>query len=174
MNEFYHQQELLRLSSDNTKEITCKNFGSVKLSVISNSLHSLDVLTKVKFIMTIIADKSIKGWPEIEEWKKLLPEWFNDSLRSPYTKVEMEAELSKWRRLSPNDRLEYEKRVKWDMVNWIQTMSPQSRAWLWMDGIIKNDSSLEIYILIKEYPFPWDNLRFLLQASGAIEVEMNE
>src|SRR4051794_27509797 len=59
-----------------------------------------EVLTKAKEVFRVVLSQSAVGWPMIEQWRVILPEWFVNECAQEKTKAEADRWLKRWRNLS--------------------------------------------------------------------------
>ena len=119
-------------------------------------------LQRVKEVIEIIAmtKHNTKDWPNIEGWKKILPNWLLKSFRSEYTKEEVE-------KLLKNNQ----PRKEWTLEDW--EFYIQNKVWEWWNGKVE-DNKLLIEVIVDGHPFSIYELESILILSGATFVKMVE
>ena len=129
------------------------------------------VLGKVKEVLTIVLNQ-YAVWPSLAEWKRTLPMWFVHACRAEITKEEADREQKQSRSLSPQARARYESTIGWSLEDWLYWFEPQNRHWFWWNASIEDPTTIRLEIEISEWPFPWDDLRWLLRCAGAHDVSL--
>jgi hypothetical protein len=132
------------------------------------------VLSKVREVLSIVAADTYPDWPSDEQWMELMPEWFIARCVPPKSKDESERRLE-WRRALPwpvRRRLAaYE---KWSFSAWIYWFQPENRFWFWWDAREEGPDRIRVAVEVDELPFPWEALRWLFRAAGAIAMDTEE
>jgi len=104
--------------------------------------NAAKVLTGVKEVMSIVNEISLGNtWPTVEEWRHILPQWFQDSCAG---EEELEEE-------GPTPSTFEERRAqffshKWKLSSWLSWMEPEDRRWLWLDAEIRDADTLLVHI----------------------------
>lgn len=67
-----------------------------------------------------------------------------------------------------------EQDAAWSREEWLYWFKPENRYWYWWDANVLDGNVIVIAIEVSEWPFPWDALKWLLRAAGAISVEAEQ
>ena len=165
-------QERSRLEDGAGKANT--EFGTVRFVVRANGSSISTVLMRAQRILLIINDASRGAWPEEQDWKRLLPEWFVVACAREPTAEEAQAWLARWQSLPWEEQQREERAREWTLAAWLHWMQPDQRAWLWWDAVALDENRATVAIEVEEWPFPWGALAWLFRASGAASVEPEE
>lgn len=129
-------------------------------AVFNDKENATETLQRLREIMKIVSTvkQSRKDWPEIQEWRKILPEWLLKTFRQEYTEEEIKQLLK--------NKLQ---RTGWTLEDWRFYM--KDKVWEWWDG--KTESNrLIVKILVDGHPFSIYELKSLLELCGAISVKL--
>lgn len=136
-----------------------------------------DILNKAKDILITMNSYYGKAWPNLDEWRAILPEDFVNKFEREKTWQEIqdikrtyEENVQKGSRgnLRGNDR--------WTLSAWLEWFEDDSRTWFWWGDALLDDPRLTdkyfiIAVSILDWPFPWGTLKVLFQNCGAINLE---
>ncbi len=138
-------------------------------------LGAASVLSKVKTVLRILDDAALRGWPESQQCKPVLPSWFTSFCVAEMSDVEAKEWLARWQNLSPEDKLHVEREKDWSLNNWLFWMEPDNRQWFWWDAeVVEERDHIALAIEVEAWPFPWGALRWLFRAAGASTLEAEE
>jgi hypothetical protein len=97
-------------------------------------------------VLEIVLERSQRGeWPELEEWKRLLPDWFGAACVD-------DAEV----RDCVIDR--------WSLRAWIYWFKPELRKWRWWSAE-PSDSGLRVTVLVLQDPYLRGALDWLISVA---------
>jgi hypothetical protein len=128
-----------------------------------------EVLSIAKQTLEAAIQLSNSGVFDEYAWTAALPEAFIKASPPFPTPEELEA----YNRLSLDERIERDSTAGWPLRAFINSFrpEPEMRYWSWWDAAILDENHIAVAVEIKEWPFPWQALRWLLKASGAIDLE---
>lgn len=131
--------------------------------------ESEHVLAKVKEVLSILISNEPISTSDVAKWQKALPDWLVSRFVPEPTKEEMNAYLA----------LPYEERMKPEhnrpsLKGWLYWFQPENRYWYWWDAAVVDNDRLMVAIEVREWPFPWGALKWLLEAAGAASVEAED
>lgn len=112
-----------------------------------------DVVQRAGSVMELVASAQAVGWWPDEEWKRRLPAWFVASFRT-HT---LEALLR-----DPS---------LWDFGSWLDAMKDPGWEWWSSDAAERHGS---VRCVAHTDPFAIEPLMYLLRASGADEVHLDD
>jgi hypothetical protein len=165
--------ELKRLRDGKIVNNSTDGQSTIKLE-ISCKENSEKVLINAKSVMIEIDQRVVnsKKWLSDDEWLNNIPGWFIDNCAKEQTDEETEKWLKWWKSQTIEKQSELEKNQVWSFINWIYWLEPSRRTWYWWDFEIVNPNHFTLDVEVEEWPFPWGALRWLLIASGALNVEI--
>lgn len=142
--------------------------GSVRIIAKCDS-DADRVLERARDVMEIMASVDPERFPSAESWRAMLPSWFVRCFAPAPTAEEREKMMT----------LPFEKRMKWRehewyLEGWLYWFQPENRYWYWWDAAVLDENTLVVAIEVREWPFPWGALKWLLEACGAVSVEAEE
>lgn len=165
------RRELQRFQKPPTQTESPGGVGVVRF-VARCPLGAEHVLRDAKTIHKLVLSNALGRWPEVLEWRQILPPWFVDACPPPLTCEEAERQLQKWRDLSPQEQAETENEKEWSLEDWLYWMEPENRQWTWWDAqIVPGCDHILVAVEVDCWPFPWGALRWLFKASGASGLE---
>lgn len=100
---------------------------------------------------------------DLQRWRSIVPEWFLNQCGPDMTKEES----ARLQALPIEERLARSREGRWGFSDWIFCFQPEERFWFWWDATELSNNELFIYIDVIDWPYPWDELSWLLRASGA-------
>ena len=112
-----------------------------------------DILQKVKAVMKIVAAIPRTEWPTDHDWEEMLPDWFVTQTKEHTNEA-----------ILADERL-----VHWEA--WLDAL--KTRDWEWWDGIA-SDHEVVVFVTTTAWPYNIGPLVYLLHASGAIDVEVED
>lgn len=131
--------------------------------------NAAEVLERVKSVLRVVFSYGADKWPPDESWRDLLPDWFVERCALEPSMDEVEAWLSKWGQLSPEEQERLEAERAWSVGEWIYWFQPGNRVWYWWDATVQSPAEILVTVLIRDWPFPWKSLQWLFLASGALD-----
>lgn len=119
-------------------------------------LDSLDVraadpaatLERVREVLDVVVAHGEGGWPEVDEWKRLLPAWFVAACVDDREVQECVLD-------------------RWSLRAWLHWLQPDQRHWRWWDAEPAGDGTLRVRLLVLSRPYLRGSLDWLLKVSGA-------
>ena len=148
-------------------------YGMIPFSLIAECRGNADeVQTKTLEVLKTVARKSLTAsWPNDAEWRTILPDWFLSRCAQEMSDEEID-HCDKWLRKKPRaEQIRIERRKDWPLSAWLYWFEPGNREWFWWSNEVKDTNTLEIMLIIPGWPFPWEALRWLFRAAGAIDVK---
>lgn len=135
--------ELERIEKNNKAELPEK---TKMVITIKDVLNPSEVLLKTKEVMRIISQYAYtNAWPANNEWDKLLPKWFVESMT-----------------LKSDEDILNDKN-QWDFESWIEGM--YNRAWVWWSSEIR-DNTIVVIIETLNIPYSFEPLLYIFYAQG--------
>ncbi|MBL7730357.1 MAG: hypothetical protein JNM88_04200 [Chitinophagaceae bacterium] len=135
--------ELQRIDAFNTGEVPEKTKILITVTDVNNPST---VLQKTKDVIKPIASRGFtKKWPSDNEWKKILPAWFVESMvkKTP-------ADRDK----DPN---------LWHFESWLESM--KNRAWVWWSSKIE-DNTITIALETLNLPYVFEQVLYIFYSQG--------
>lgn len=123
------------------------------------------VLAKARETLEVVLSQNPAEWPTVGVWRSILPKWFVEQCAEEISQAEAERRL----RLPIEERLRLGQR--WSVEGWVHWFQPSERYWQWWEGIVEDEDTLRIGLLVEELTFPYGALEWLLKASGASSLE---
>ena len=140
----------------------------LELSAISSG-RSREVLTKAREVMKAVLSNS-DPWPDLDDWRHVLPAWFVERSAPEQTKEEAERWLAWWRKLPPEAQAQATEELRWSIADWLYWLEPEQRQWYWWDGRVVDQDTVRIVIDALDSPTALGALEWLLKAAGAERV----
>lgn len=138
---------------------------------VSGSDDPSALIRKAKSVLAIIDETALLGdWPEIDNWRSRLPQWFVDACAPAMSELEANTWLIRWKKMSLKERAADEASRLWSLDNWLYWMEPERRTWFWIRAEPISSEDVMFAIDVEEWPFPWDNMKWLWKAAGAKDV----
>src|SRR5262249_28953477 len=128
------------------------------------------VLAKCKSVLEIALRLSSEGKFDEKVWESSLPDWFVKRCAKELSSQELEKRLQ----LPLEERIRLEEQEGWSLKASVYWFKPEERYWSWWDAVVTDANTIIVAAQVKDWPFPWGALRWLLRASGAERVEANE
>ena len=142
--------------------------GLVEIYALAPGTAS-DVVTRCRQVVKAIIDNG-DPWPNLDEWKKKLPDWFASACAPEQTREEAERWLVWWRSLPPAEKAAAEDERGWSLSDWLYWLEPEQRDWFWWEGrAVSNDRAI-IAVEVMDFNAPLGSLKWLLRTAGAREV----
>lgn len=147
-------------------------YGMITFSLIAECRGNADeVKTKTLEVLKTVAQKSLAAsWPGDAEWRTILPNWFVSRCAQEMTDEEINSCDKQLRKKSRAEQIRIERKKDWSLSAWLYWFEPDNREWYWWGSEVKDANTLEIKVITLGWPFPWEALRWLLRAAGAIDV----
>jgi len=150
-----------------------ESLGLVRFDV--HCTHNAEeVLSKAKEVLRRVVAQRPAGWPTLEQWIELLPEWFVRECAPEETKEEAERHMRWLRTLPWDERARISEQERWSLANWLYWFEPKQRYWYWWDDVVESPRLIRIAVQVRDWPFPWDALKWLFRACGAASVTAEE
>jgi hypothetical protein len=112
-------------------------------------------------------------WPALEEWERLLPEWFVASCARPMSPEEARSWVEQWRKMSPEEQSLANASQHWSLPDWLYWMEPSHLVWKWADGKVRTSQELEVFLEVDGWPVPLGAFEWLARAAGAKDVRVS-
>jgi len=164
-----NSNESRRLQSGPAQSEKLSGLGLVSFVVCCNG-DADAVLRNSKDVMQVVLNFKAEDWPSLEEWRSELPAWFVAKCAPEVSVEEAERWLESWRELPPDEQRRREMEASWSVDNWTFWMHPDERQWFWWEGLVTGPDRMLVVVEVCEWPFAWGALRWLLRASGALQV----
>ena len=129
------------------------------------------VLERLREVMSAVVAGGFNEWPSVAEWQTRLPAWFVAKAAPTHTREEVETFLARWRTLTSDERRDPKNNLPWDLDNWLYAIEPDQRLWHWWDAEVVSPDVLVLTLALDDAHAPMDALRWLLEASGATEID---
>lgn len=150
-----------------------RGLGTVRFRVTCHN-SAEETLVRMKQLLSSVDSNGLERWPDLDEWRTILPEWFVDACAPEMTGDEKERWLEAWRRMEPEEKAIHEKTRKWTLSSWLYWLGPDQRTWFWWDADASDESELVIALQVEEWPFPWGAFQWMCRAAGATCVAPEE
>lgn len=147
--------------------------GTVEIVAICAG-NAEQVLSRCREVLRIVIVHQDRQWPALEEWKRLLPEWFVHASAKSQSEEERERWLQWWRGLPPNERAQASDRQPWSLSDWLFWFQHDDRSWFWWDSIVEDQKTARVSVEVSGWPVALGSLEWLLRAAGAIQVWRQE
>src|SRR5690349_8951885 len=115
------EREAMRLQ-DGVGDSRPRGMGTVRFRIAAER-DAKQVLSRAADVMKVISSKR-SGWPQAEAWRNELPQWFVAACAPERNAEEAEAELERWRALTPEEQDADRQTSKWSLENWLYWMEP--------------------------------------------------
>ncbi len=165
--------EMHRLSHGLDPDEVPGGIGTVRFVVTCKS-DSERVLDEATSVLKIVASQQLSHWPTEEAWRRLLPPRFVASFADETTVEQDSKWLAKWRSMSPDEQVKADTERPWTLDEWTYWLQPEKRNWYWWGAEMPDPNTIIVAIEVEHWPFPWESLRRLFLACGAISVETDE
>lgn len=142
--------------------------------VAVGSANAGEVLDRVRAVIEVVIDHQLGDWPDIEQWRSLLPGWFVDACADQMTRDQADAWLAWWQTLPADQQAAASDEVGWSLPDWLSWLEPDERQWFWWDARIEMPDRLRVTVEIPGWPAPLGALEWLLQAAGAVTLVVEE
>jgi hypothetical protein len=136
--------------------------------------NSEAVLPKAREVLRAVVSQSPVGWPSFEQWQAILPAWFVSECADEITQEEADRWLRKWQEQPIEERLNSEEDAAWSLSEWLYWFEPKRRYWYWWDARVESPDLIRLAVEVRDWPFPWDALKWLFRVSGASSVTAEE
>lgn len=124
---------------------------------------------RVREVLSIIAEHQNGRWPNLDEWKLVLPRWFTAFFVEQRTQNEESRPLD-WRRALPAEQqASVVDDKKWTLSAWLFWLQPDERQWYFWDSRVESKNQLRVQVQIVDYPL-LGALEWLLRSAGARDV----
>jgi hypothetical protein len=127
------------------------------------------VLNRVREALFAVMDGSADGWPDHEEWLRLLPRWLVEAAAPERSAEDVAASVAAFRSMSAEERAVAETQP-WALSEWLYAMQPVEREWNWWTGSV-GGASARVEVAVPGSPVALGALEFLLRAAGATEID---
>ena len=133
--------------------------GGTANEVLAIAKHALEVA--IRFTTAGTFDESA--------WTATLPKRFVGNSAQPRSQEEIDRESV----LPIEERIRLQKEQRWSVRMFMNSFLPELgfRHWSWWDATVLDENHIGVAVQVKEWPFPWESLRWLFRASGADDIE---
>ncbi|MFF0266904.1 hypothetical protein [Kribbella sp. NPDC004536] len=156
-------QRLRQSSSD------AANKASIQLS--AESADSAELLSRCTEVLEVVLQRPEPAWPDLSVWQRVLPAWFVQACAPERTAEEAQADLIRWRTLSPAEQKCADEESRWSLSDWLWWLEPDNRTWYWLGADLIGRHQLLIYLETDGDPSPTGAIHWLLKAAGAARVD---
>ncbi len=116
--------------------------------ILASSPPGPDVaLARCQAVMEPILEHQAGAWPDLDEWKSLLPAWFVEACVD-----------DRYIQTCVVDR--------WSLRAWLHWVRPENRRWYWWDAEVEPPDGLKVTVLVRERPYLRGALDWLLKAAS--------
>jgi len=138
----------------------------VKYAVDCNG-NAGEILARAKEILLDVLQATVSGWPELQQWSNVLPDWFFKAFAKEMTDEEALLWIERWRAMPRKQQVIAEQKKGWSFSNWIGWFNPNERCWYWWDASIENANTISVTVLSTDSQSPYGALKWLFIACGA-------
>ena len=133
-------------------------------------------LGKIKEVMQIVLEQSVRNWLSDDDWLKILPTWFVSACVPERSIEQVEEDLVQWRSLSDEEQQRREEEESWSALEWLRWFQPSDdpydqRMWFWWDSWLQDANSFFVVVEVTDVPLPLGSLMWLFKASGAKNIQ---
>jgi len=160
-----NNDEIYRLINNNLDDNT--NGNMLITFIVKCDENSFEILSKCKEVLKIVLEHNENLELPLDEWRKLLPEWFIKKCSKERTKEE----IDEYAKLPIEERDKIAETSGWRLSDWLYWFEPDQRQWYWWSSKIVDSNTIKIVVAIEGWPFPWGALEWLCIACGAIDIE---
>jgi hypothetical protein len=132
------------------------------------------VLERTKDVLRGVVTPRARGgaWPDLGQWRRVLPGWFVDACAPEQTEEQLVAWLKRWRSLSPAEQVAEEQRQAWALADWLHWFAPgpDERQWRWLGARVITPDRLEVTLAVSGLPTAYGAFGWLLRAAGAATI----
>jgi len=126
------------------------------------------VLERIRDILETVDNAALADWPMLEQWRKLLPQWFLDASPNEPTGNEARNYLERWRTMSDEDQAVEDCNRPWPLAAWLYWLTRENRQCFFGDAKSEPEiRQIAMVVLVEGWPVPWGALRWLFKAAGA-------
>lgn len=132
----------------------------------------LEIILKARAVLRTVDEVALSGgWLSDEEWEQRLPEWFTAKCTEPLSQAVALCRLT-WLNTLSGAQLTAALAAGWSVAGWIHWFKPDQREWYWWDARVVDDDPgrLVVDVEIDGWPDPWEALRWLYIAAGAVDL----
>jgi hypothetical protein len=129
-------------------------------------------LVKEALLAVVTVRENESDWPDLAQWRRILPRWFVDACPPEMSREAALAWLEQWRSLSPTEQAEEEKNQQWALADWLHWFAPgpDERQWRWLGGTSMDQTRIQVVVQVGGYPTAYGALTWLLRAAGALDI----
>jgi hypothetical protein len=135
--------ELARLRHSEPVEDPPGEIDSIEVACNS----SARALARVQSVLETVLSQSEASWPEVDEWARMLPDWFVKSCVD-------------------DRKLQDCVLDQWSLRAWIYWFQPAYRKWRWWDAEEIFDGGLRVRVLVLERPYLRGALEWLIKVAA--------
>ena len=143
------------------------------VSIIVRSDQAGEVLEKAKTVLRAVAalpaDAFDSGWAQAA-----LPGWFVAACADEQSPADRTAWLDWWRSVDDAARVAAGNERPWTVQDWLGWMEPGERTWFWWDSRLTEADTGTVSVVVDGWPAALGSLLWLLRASGATDVVLND
>lgn len=125
------------------------------------------VLSTVKSVLAAILELVEQRCADEAVWASTLPKVFVNACPRFPSPEEMEV----YRRLPLDERVKLDLAEGWPLRAVMNSFLVLDRWWSWWDAIVLDKDHVAVAVQVAQWPFPWELLRWLFCASGALEMD---
>jgi hypothetical protein len=133
-----------------------------------------EVLARAREVMAAVLTNSAGTWPSELEWRELLPSWFVEACADEETPEQTRQRLARWEHMTLAERALETENEAWSVDNWIAWLEPEERQWFWWSADVSDPDQLVVQVEVAGWPAATGALAWLLRASGAVEVTIED
>lgn len=146
--------------------------GSVRF--IGSSLgNSKEVLVLARDTLKASLELCEEGIFDETAWSERLPSKFVLRCGKAPSKEEIEAAMLT---RSVDERAAIQANDSWSVGMFMNSFLPEldMRYWEWWDAEVLDADSFVVAVAVRDWPFPWESLRWLFRGSGATDLRPEE
>lgn len=160
--------ELERLQRGPDENESPGGIGTVRFIARCQS-NSDEVLAVAKSALEVAIRLSNSGVFEERAWMAALPDRFVKNSAPHPSQDEIDREST----LPLEERIRIQTEKKWSVKMFMNSFLPEleMKHWFWWDAVILDENHIVVAVEVESWPFPWECLRWLFKASGAVDLD---
>jgi hypothetical protein len=161
--------ELERLQRGPEQNESPGGIGTVRFIARCPDGNAGEVLRVAKSALEVAIRLSNSGVFEESAWMAALPDRFVKNSAPHPSRDEIDRESA----LPLEDRVRLQSEKKWTVQMFLNSFLPEleMKHWRWWDAAILDKNHIVVAVEVEAWPFPWQSLRWLFRASGAVDLE---